>query len=61
MKKLYKALSLIMALVIAFCLPVTASADGTTIDYGKTASLELYKYDMCPLAWFLGDDQFYNL
>lgn len=46
MKKLYKALSLIMALAIIFCLPVTASADGTTIDYSKKASLELYKYDM---------------
>ena len=46
MKKLYRALALIMAVCMFCCFPVQASADGATIDYTQTASLSLYKYDL---------------
>jgi fimbrial isopeptide formation D2 family protein/LPXTG-motif cell wall-anchored protein len=46
MKKISKALALILAVCCLCCVPVYASAEGETIDYSKTASLSLYKYDL---------------
>ncbi|MGM9543277.1 MAG: SpaH/EbpB family LPXTG-anchored major pilin [Candidatus Limivicinus sp.] len=46
MKKLHKALALILFACMLCCFHVQASAEGTTIDYGQTASLSLYKYDL---------------
>jgi len=49
MKKLYKALALIMALAMIFCFPISASAapvDEATIDPSRTGSVELFKYDL---------------
>lgn len=49
MKKLYKALALIMALAMIFCFPAAASAapvDETTIDFSRTGSIDIFKYDL---------------
>lgn len=49
MKKLYKALALIMALAMIFCFPISASAapvDEATIDLTRTGSIDIYKYDL---------------
>lgn len=46
MKKLYKALALIMAVCMLCCCTVPASAEGATIDYSKAATLSIYKYDL---------------
>ena len=46
MKKLYRALALMMAVCMLCCFPVQASAEGAVIDYGQTAALSLYKYDL---------------
>ena len=49
MKKLYKAISLIMALAMMFCMPVAAHAAPVaeaTIDYSRTGSMDIYKYDL---------------
>ena len=49
MKKLYKALSLIMALVMMLCMPIAAHAAPVaeaTIDYSRTGSMDIYKYDL---------------
>lgn len=46
MKKLYKALSLIMAVCMLCCCTVSASAEGATIDYARAATLSIYKYDL---------------
>lgn len=45
-KFLKKAVCLILALTVALSLAVTAFADGSTIDTSKTASLNIYKYDL---------------
>ncbi|MBQ6316236.1 MAG: SpaH/EbpB family LPXTG-anchored major pilin [Oscillospiraceae bacterium] len=49
MKKLYKALSLILALTMMFCMPIAAHAAPVaeaTIDYSRTGSMDIYKYDL---------------
>lgn len=46
MKKIYRALALMMAVCMLCCFPVRASAEGATIDYNQTAALSLYKYDL---------------
>lgn len=46
MKKLYKALALIMAVCMLCCCTVPASAEGATIDYARAATLSIYKYDL---------------
>ena len=49
MGNIKKALALVLALSLICCLPVGASAAGVedaTIDYNKTASLDVYKYDL---------------
>lgn len=46
MKKLYKALALIMAVCMLCCSTVPASAEGTTIDHARTGTLSIYKYDL---------------
>lgn len=49
MKKMYKALALIMALAMIFCFPIAASAapvDEATIDPSRTGSIDLFKYDL---------------
>ena len=49
MKKLYKALSLIMALAMMFCMPIAAHAAPVaeaTIDCSRTGSMDIYKYDL---------------
>lgn len=49
MKKLYKAISLIMALAMMFCVPIAAHAAPVaeaTIDYSRTGSMDIYKYDL---------------
>lgn len=49
MKKIHRALALIMAIAVICCLPIQASAANeaaAVIDYSKTASLSLYKYDL---------------
>lgn len=49
MKKLYKALALIMALAMIFCFPIAASAapvDEATIDLTRTGSIDIFKYDL---------------
>ena len=49
MGKIKKALALVLALAVICCLPIGASAAGVedaTIDYTKTASLNVYKYDL---------------
>lgn len=49
MKKLYKALSLIMALAMMLCMPIAAHAAPVaeaTIDYSRTGSMDIYKYDL---------------
>ena len=49
MKKLYKAISLIMALAMMFCMPIAAHAAPVaeaTIDYSRTGSMDIYKYDL---------------
>jgi hypothetical protein len=53
MKKLRKILSLIMILAVVLSLPLTAHAatiTTATIDYTKTGSFSLYKYDMTRAA-----------
>lgn len=46
MKKLYKALALIMAVCMLCCCTVPASAEGATIDNARAATLSVYKYDL---------------
>lgn len=46
MKKLYKALALIMAVCMLCCCIVPASAEGATIDNARAATLSVYKYDL---------------
>lgn len=49
MKKIHRALALIMAIAVICCLPIQASAANeaaAVIDYSKTASFSLYKYDL---------------
>lgn len=46
MKKLYKALALIMAVCMLCCCTVPASAEGATIDNARTGTLSIYKYDL---------------
>ena len=49
MKKLYKVLSLIMALAMMLCMPIAAHAAPVaeaTIDYSRTGSMDIYKYDL---------------
>ena len=49
MKKLRKILSLVMVLAVVLVIPLTANAatiSTATIDYSKTGSFSLYKYDM---------------
>ena len=49
MKKLYKALSLIMALAMMLCMPIAAHAAPVaeaTIDCSRTGSMDIYKYDL---------------
>ena len=49
MKKIHRALALIMAIAVICCLPIQASAANeatSVIDYSITASLSLYKYDL---------------
>lgn len=46
MKKLYKALALVMAVCMLCCCTVPASAEGATIDYARTGTLSVYKYDL---------------
>lgn len=46
MKKLYKALALIMAVCMLCCCTIPASAEGATIDYARTGTLSIYKYDL---------------
>lgn len=46
MKKLYKALALIMAVCMLCYCTVPASAEGATIDYARAATLSIYKYDL---------------
>lgn len=49
MKKLHKALALIMALAMIICFPTAASAvsaDDATIDFSRTGSIDIFKYDL---------------
>lgn len=46
MKKLYKALALVMAVCMLCCCTIPASAEGATIDYARTGTLSIYKYDL---------------
>lgn len=48
MKTIKKVLALILAVTALFCLPVQASAleASPTIDYSKTGSFSVYKYDL---------------
>lgn len=46
MKKLYKALALMLAVCMLCCCTVPASAEGATIDNARAATLSVYKYDL---------------
>lgn len=49
MKKMYKALSLVIALAMMLCMPIAAYAAPVaeaTIDYSRTGSMDIYKYDL---------------
>lgn len=48
MKNIRKAIALVLAVAALFCLPIQASADeaSATIDYTRTGSLSIYKYDL---------------
>lgn len=46
MKKLYKALALMLAVCMLCCCIVPASAEGAAIDYARAATLSIYKYDL---------------
>lgn len=49
MKKLHKALALIMVLAMIICFPAAASAapvDEATIDFSRTGSIDIFKYDL---------------
>ena len=50
MKRLKKALALVLALAAIICMPVHASAaqesNSYGIDFSKTASVDIYKYDL---------------
>ena len=46
MNYLKKAFCFILALIMSLSLAVTAFAAGSTIDTSKTASLNVYKYDL---------------
>ncbi|MBQ9733660.1 MAG: hypothetical protein IJV74_05435, partial [Clostridia bacterium] len=50
MKKFKKAFALMLALACIFSLSITAFADDATIDYTKTGTLNIYKYDMTSAA-----------
>lgn len=46
-KKLKKALALVLAITALCCFPVQASAENLpTIDYSRTGSVDIYKYDL---------------
>lgn len=46
MKKLYKALALVMAVCMLCGCTIPAHAEGATIDYARTGTLSIYKYDL---------------
>ena len=50
MKSIKKILSLALALMLALSLSVTAFAANDTIDTSKTASMNIYKYDLTRAA-----------
>ena len=50
MKKFKKVFALMLALACIFSLSITAFADDATIDYIKTGTLNIYKYDMTSAA-----------
>ena len=50
MKKFKKVFALMLALACIFSLSITAFADDATIDYTKTGTLNIYKYDMTTAA-----------
>ncbi len=50
MKKFKKVFALMLAMVCIFSLSITAFADDATIDYTKTGTLNIYKYDMTTAA-----------
>ena len=50
MKKFKKVFALMLALACIFSLSITAFADDATIDYTKTGTLNIYKYDMTSAA-----------
>lgn len=50
MKKFKKVFALMLALACIFSLSITAFADDATIDYTKTGSLNIYKYDLTRAA-----------
>ena len=50
MKKFKKVFALMLALACIFSLSITAFADDATIDYTKTGSLNIYKYDLTSAA-----------
>ena len=50
MKKFKKVFALMLALACIFSLSITAFADDATIDYSKTGTLNIYKYDMTSAA-----------
>ena len=52
MKKFKKVFALMLALACIFSLSITAFADDATIDYTKTGTLNIYKYDMTSATGF---------
>lgn len=49
MKKMHKAIALIMTLAMIICFPTAASAapvDEATIDFSRTGSIDIFKYDL---------------
>lgn len=50
MKKFKKVFALMLALACIFSLSITAFADDATIDYTKTGTLNIYKYDLTRAA-----------
>ena len=50
MKKFKKVFAIMLALACIFSLSITAFADDATIDYTKTGTLNIYKYDMTTAA-----------
>ncbi|MBQ7896112.1 MAG: hypothetical protein IJ364_06110, partial [Oscillospiraceae bacterium] len=50
MKKFKKVFAMMLALACIFSLSITAFADDATIDYTKTGTLNIYKYDLSSAA-----------